>query len=56
MEAVDVLDDGGFGLAMGFPDPARDQLGLDGLEEGLDSGVVIAIALASHRRQEAVFA
>ena len=32
--AVDVLEDGGFGLAAGFPRHAPDQLGLDGLEEG----------------------
>ena len=48
MEAVDVLKDGGFCLAAGFPNPAPDQLGLDGLEERLDNGVVIAIALAAH--------
>ena len=39
MEAVDVLKDGGFCLAAGFPNPAPDQLGLDGLEERLDNGV-----------------
>ena len=39
IEAVDVLKDGGFCLAAGFPIPAPDQLGLDGLEERLDNGV-----------------
>ena len=48
IEAVDVLKDAGFGLAAGFPRPAPDQLGLDGLEERLDNGVVITIALAAH--------
>ena len=48
IEAVDVLKDGGFCLATGFPRPAPDQLGLDGLEERLDNGVVITIALAAH--------
>jgi len=48
IEAVDVLKDAGFGLASGFPRPAPDQLGLDGLEERLNNGVVIAIALAAH--------
>ncbi len=48
IEAVDVLKDGGFGLAAGFPRPAPDQLGLDGFEERLDNGIVIAIALATH--------
>jgi hypothetical protein len=33
------LKDGGFCLAAGFPRPAQDQLGLDGLEERLDNGV-----------------
>ena len=48
IEAVDVLKDGGFCLATGFPRPAPDQLRLNRLEERLDSGVVIAIALAAH--------
>ena len=43
IEAVDVLKDAGFGLAAGFPIPAPDQLGLDGLEERLDNGVIITI-------------
>ena len=38
MEAVDVLEDGGFGFPMGLPSLPPDQLGLDGLEEGLDGG------------------
>ena len=48
IEAVDVLKDAGFGLATGFPNPAPDQLGLNGLEERLDNGVVTTIALAVH--------
>jgi len=39
IEAVDLLKDGGFALATGFPRPAPDQRGLDGLEECLDKGV-----------------
>ena len=39
IEAVDVLKDGGFGWAAGFPRPEPDQLGLNGLEERLDNGV-----------------
>jgi hypothetical protein len=39
IEAIAVLEDGGFGLAAGFPRPAPDQFGLDGLEERLDNGV-----------------
>ena len=33
IEAVDVLEDGGFCLPTGFPRPAPDQPGLDGFEE-----------------------
>ncbi len=39
IEAVDVLKDGGFGLAAGLPCPAPDQFGLDGFEERLDNGI-----------------
>jgi hypothetical protein len=46
IEAVDVLEDGGFGLASGLPRAAPDQFGLDRLEEGLDGSVIVAIALA----------
>ncbi len=54
IEAVDVTSNGGFGLVAGAPDGAPDQLGLDGFEHGFDHRVVIAIALAAHRRSEAV--
>ena len=56
IEAVDVLKDGGLGLAVRFPSPAPDQLGLDRPEEGFDGGIVIEITLAAHRYLEAVFA
>jgi hypothetical protein len=48
IEAVDLLKNGVFGLAAGFPCPAPDQFGLNGLEERLDNGVVITISLAAH--------
>ena len=48
IEAVDVLEDGGFCLPMGFPRPAPDQFGLDGFEEGFDGCVVIAVAFVAH--------
>ena len=47
-EPVDVLEDGRLGLAARFPSPAPDQLGLDGLEEGLDGRIVVAVAFAGH--------
>ena len=39
IEAVDVLKDGGFCFATGFPRAAPNQLGLDSFEERLDNGV-----------------
>ena len=53
IEAVDVLEYGGFGLPAGFPRRAPDQLGLDALEESLDGSVVIAVAFAAHRKPSA---
>ena len=54
IEAVYVLKERGFSLASGLPYMAPDQFGLDGFEECLDGGVVIAIALAAHGYFEAV--
>ena len=45
--AVDVLEDGGFGLAAGFPRPATDQLGIDGLEEGEERQEIVRWAVFS---------
>ena len=56
VEAIDVLEDGQLGVSARLPRPAPDHLGLDGLEEGLDSGVVIAVALTAHRYLESVLA
>ena len=56
IEAFDVLEDGRLSLSAGFPGAAPDQLGLDGFEEGLDGGVIVAIALAAHRHFEAMLA
>ena len=54
VEAIDVLEDGHLSLPSRFPRPSPDELGLDGLEERLDSGVVVTIALSAHRHLEAV--
>ena len=54
MEAVDVLEDGCLSLSAGFPGAPPNQLGLDGLEEGFDGGVVIAVDFAAHRRFQAM--
>ena len=56
IEAVDILEVGGFGLETGVQCPVPDLFGLDGLPECLDSGVVLAVALAAHGRLHAVFA
>jgi hypothetical protein len=48
IDAVDVLKYAGFGLATCFLIPAPEKFGLGGLEERLDNGVDIAIALAAH--------
>ena len=55
VEAVDVLEDCHLRLPACFLGLAPDQFCLDGLEEGLDGGIVIASALATHRYPEAVF-
>ena len=56
VEAIDVLEDGQLCISAFVPWPPPDQLCLDRLEEGLDSGVVIAVALAAHRYPESVLA
>jgi hypothetical protein len=43
IEAVDVLEDGGFGLASGLPCAAPDQFGLNRLEEGLYSSIIVTV-------------
>ena len=55
IEVVDVWEDGRLSLPTGFPGSSPDQLGLDCLEEGLDSGIVVAVAFAAQRGLEAVF-
>ena len=54
IEPIDILEDRAFSLTACVPTITPDQLGLDGFEERLDHGIVIAIALAAHRDLEAV--
>ena len=49
IEAVDVLEQRGFGLLSGLPCLAPDEFSLDGFEEGFYSGVIITISFATHR-------
>jgi hypothetical protein len=48
MEAFDILNEGGFALAAGFPCPAPTQVCLMNLDERLDKGLVKATAPATH--------
>ena len=56
VEAIDVLEDCQFRVSSRVPRPAPDQLCLDGLEERLNGGVVVTIALAAHGYLEAMLA
>jgi len=56
IETVDVFEDGDFNVSACFPRVPPDKLGLDGFEESLHRGIVIAISPAAHRGFEAVFA
>jgi len=54
VEAVDITANCLVGLLAGVEDSTPDELGFEGLEERLDHGVVVAIPLAGHRKQDAV--
>jgi CRISPR/Cas system-associated endonuclease Cas3-HD len=53
VEAVDVLEEGLISLVSGGSILPPDQFGFQGLEESLDSGIVVTVALAAHRHHEA---
>ena len=48
MEAVDVLENGGFGPPTGFPRPAPDQPGLQGYEEACFMQTLVPEVESSH--------
>ena len=54
VEPVDVAANSLVGLVAGVEDGPPDELGFQGLEKRLDHGVVVAIPLAGHRKQDAV--
>lgn len=54
VEPVDVLEHGSLSLTPLWPFLPPDELSLQGFEESLDGGVVIAIALATHRWAQTV--
>lgn len=56
VEAVDVLKEDIADLVARCPCVPPDQFSLEGLEEGLDSGIVITVPSAAHRYLEAQFA
>ena len=55
IEPVDVSGDGVVSLFPALPGDRPDQFRLDGLEDGLDHPVVVAVPLAAHRDQDAAF-
>ena len=55
IDAVDVLEHGSFGFATGLLPAPPDQFGLDGLENGLNGGVLVAVTLAAYLRQQDLF-
>lgn len=54
VEAIYVAEDGSFRLTPCWPTLPPDQFRLQGFEERLDGGVVIAITFAAHRRAQAI--
>ena len=54
VEPIDVAANGQVGFVAGVEDGPPDELGFQGLEERLHHGVVVAITLAGHRKQDAV--
>jgi len=52
---IDILEDSGLGLAPCWSGLPPEQFGLHQFEEGLDGGIVKAIALAAHRWPQPVF-
>ena len=56
VEAVDVFEDGDFGITTRSPGPLPQQLGLDRLEECLDRRVIVTVSSTAHRHLEAMLA
>ena len=54
VEPIDILEYSSFCLATCIPAVAPDELCLDGFEEGLNHGIVVAIAFTAHRYLEAI--
>ena len=56
IEAINVLEDSDLNRSACLPGMPPDHLRLDGLEESFHRGVIITIALATHRYLEAMLA
>lgn len=54
VETVDVSGNGLGGFGSCIEDGAPDEFGFQGLEEGLDHGIIVAVSLAGHRNQDAM--
>ena len=48
VEAVDIFEQGGFGLAAGMPSMAPDQLRLQCFEKSFGHRIILAISRAAH--------
>ena len=48
VEAIDVLEDGGFGLSPCWPTLSPDEFCFQAFEKRLDRGIVVAITFAAH--------
>lgn len=54
IEAVDVMAKGQCGMGSCFITCSSNEFSFDGFEDGLDHGVIVAVALATHRGGEIV--
>ena len=54
IEGLDVIEDGGASLGAGGEAMMIDQFVFEAAKEGLDEGVIVAVALATHGSEKAV--
>jgi len=54
VEAIDVLEDGSFGVPPRRPFLSPDQFGFQRFEEGFDGGIIVTVTLAAHRWPQAI--
>ena len=54
VEGFDVIEDGGAGLGVGSEAMMVDQFVFETAKEGLDEGIIVAVAFAAHRSDQAM--